>query len=60
MTIGQLLKKMKYIQSGGGAKLYLTTHDIKINGKKPEGRNSKIKDGDVIWINDDLYKILSE
>lgn len=59
IKIGQLLKKMGIINTGGEAKLYLENNTIKINGKKPEGRGSKVPVGATLWINDDLYQIVN-
>lgn len=57
ITIGQLLKKMNYISTGGEAKFFLENNDVKINGEKPVGRNSKVFPKSTIWINDNLFKV---
>lgn len=60
ITICQLLKKMNIISSGGQAKFFLKNNDVKINGKRPIGKGSKVLIGSVVWINDELYHIVSE
>lgn len=60
IKIGQLLKKINVIQTGGDAKIFLVNNIVKINGKTPEGRGSKVKVGDTVWINDDLYQVVNE
>ncbi|MCE6114887.1 RNA-binding S4 domain-containing protein [Mycoplasmopsis agalactiae] len=60
ITIGQLLKKIGLIQTGGGAKFYLEKNKVLINNKKPEGRNSKVKNGDLLIINSNIYIIKKE
>lgn len=60
ITIGQLLKKIGLIQTGGGAKFYLEKNKVLINNKKPEGRNSKVKNGDLLTINSNIYIIKKE
>ncbi|QQH84113.1 RNA-binding S4 domain-containing protein [Mycoplasmopsis bovis] len=52
ITIGQLLKKIGLIQTGGGAKFYLESNKVLINNKKLlfEGRNTKVKNGDLLII----------
>ncbi|NLS34596.1 RNA-binding protein [Mycoplasma agalactiae] len=60
ITIGQLLKKIGFIQTGGGAKFYLEKNKVLINSKKPEGRNSKVKSGDLLTINSNIYIIKKE
>ncbi|MGZ9755865.1 RNA-binding S4 domain-containing protein [Mycoplasma sp. 246B] len=59
IKLGQFLKKIEEIDSGGQAKLYLQENNIKINGKTPEGRSSKIYINDIVWVNNDVYKITS-
>lgn len=60
ITAGQLLKKMDIISSGGQAKYFLENHEFKLNGERVQSRGTKIHIGDVIWINDELYQIVSE
>ncbi|WP_033161230.1 RNA-binding S4 domain-containing protein [[Mycoplasma] collis] len=60
IKLGQFLKKMKIIDSGAEAKSFIDNQEILINNKKPEGRNSKIYVGSVVWINDEVYKIIKE
>lgn len=60
ITIGQLLKKIGLIQTGGGAKFYLEKNKVLINNKRPEGRNSKVKNGDLLTINSNIYIIKKE
>ncbi len=55
ITIGQLLKKIGLIQTGGGAKFYLESNKVLINNKKPEGRNTKVKNGDLLIINSNIF-----
>ncbi|WP_235666075.1 RNA-binding S4 domain-containing protein [Mycoplasmopsis anatis] len=33
---------------------------VVINGNEAKGRSSKIKPGDIVWVNDSLFKIESE
>lgn len=60
ITIGQLLKKFNYVTSGGQVKHFLANNSIKINGKKPLGRNTKVFLNATLWINDDVFKIISK
>lgn len=57
IKIGQLLKKMKIIVSGGAAKNYLENTTVKINGKIITKRSSKVKPGDTIWIGYKVYYV---
>lgn len=58
IKLGQLLKKINVISTGGEAKHYIMNNIIKINGKIPEGRGTKVKAGATLWINDDLYQVV--
>lgn len=60
ITIGQLLKKFGYVTTGGQAKHFLKRNVVKINGKNPQGRNSKVFINSTLWINDDVFKIEQE
>ncbi|UWD34211.1 RNA-binding S4 domain-containing protein [Mesomycoplasma molare] len=60
IKVSQLLKKMKIVDSGGQTKEFLATNQVIINDKKCESRGTKVFINDVVWINDELYKIVSE
>ncbi|MFZ8227480.1 RNA-binding S4 domain-containing protein [Mycoplasmopsis bovis] len=60
ITIDQLLKKIGLIQTGGGAKFYLESNKVLINNKKPEGRNTKVKNGDLLIINSNIFIVKKE
>lgn len=60
IKLGQLLKKINLISSGGEAKAFIKRNIIKINGKPPTGRNTKVIVGATLWINDDLYQVVNE
>lgn len=60
IKIGQLLKKINVINSGGEAKFFLANNEVKINGEIPVGRGSKVYVGDTLWINDELFQVIEE
>jgi len=60
IKIGQLLKKINLIQTGGQASFFLTENKVKVNGISPQGRGSKVKVGSTVSINNKLYEIVSE
>ncbi|UUD36216.1 RNA-binding S4 domain-containing protein [Mycoplasmopsis citelli] len=60
IKLSQFLKKIQETQTGGQSKFFIKNNDIKINGQIPQGRSSKIKPGDIVWVNDTLIKVLSE
>lgn len=60
ITIGQLLKKIDIVDSGGQSKYYLKTHTVLINQKQVTTRGTKVKNGDFLWIGKKLIKVVSE
>lgn len=50
ITLGQLLKRMGVIDSGGQAKGFLQEEDVRVNGERESRRGRKLKDGDTIAI----------
>lgn len=53
ITLGQLLKVLGYISSGGEAKHRMAEFDITVNGEKENRRGKKIFKGDIVIINDE-------
>lgn len=50
ITLGQFLKMINAISSGGMAKWYLDEHVVYINGEQEQRRGKKLRDGDVITV----------
>ena len=50
ITLGQFLKMINAISSGGMAKWYLDEHVVYINGEQEQRRGKKLRDGDVIML----------
>ncbi|WP_426461285.1 RNA-binding S4 domain-containing protein [Mycoplasma hafezii] len=59
IKVSQFLKKIDEIQTGGASKSFLETNTVKINGAIAKGRSSKIRPGDIVWVNDTLIKVES-
>lgn len=57
ITLGQFLKFADIISSGGEAKAFLANHEVMINGELDCRRGRKLRDGDEIMINNQLYRI---
>ncbi|WP_406614105.1 RNA-binding S4 domain-containing protein [Mycoplasma corogypsi] len=60
IKLGQFLKKVNETPTGGAAKWFLSNNKIKINNEIPQGRSAKIHPGDIVWVNNTVYKIESE
>lgn len=52
MTITQLLKALDYIGSGGEARYFLYEEDVYLNDEPVYEKKKKIRQGDVVTIND--------
>lgn len=50
ITLGQFLKLVDVIQSGGMAKWFLSEHDVFINGEQDQRRGRKLRSGDQVQI----------
>lgn len=48
IKVGQLLKKIGAISTGGQARMFLETNVVKVNGKMVETRGTKIVAGSTI------------
>ena len=57
ITLGQFIKVLDLISSGGEAKRFLLENTIKINNQEEKRRGKKLYKNDLIEINDILYKI---
>lgn len=57
VTLGQILKFLDLVQTGGEEKIFLSENNVTFNGEKEERRGKKIRAGDVITINEKKYQI---
>ncbi|UMZ75189.1 S4 domain-containing protein YaaA [Natranaerofaba carboxydovora] len=53
ITLGQLLKLINVVATGGEVKFFLKENDVYINGKKCDKRGRKIYPGDLIELEDE-------
>jgi ribosome-associated protein len=59
ITLGQLLKHINLISSGGEAKWFLNNNTVKINQTQTTSRGQKIVVGDSVSVNDNTFEIVS-
>lgn len=50
MTVGQLLKKLDIVASGGEVKIFLEERPIRVNGESESRRGRKLYEGDIVQI----------
>lgn len=55
ITLGQLLKLASIIENGGGAKLFLTSNVVYVNGEEDNRRGRKLYPGYVVKIGSDSF-----
>ncbi|GGI95018.1 RNA-binding protein S4 [Alicyclobacillus cellulosilyticus] len=60
ITLGQLLKKLRFVDSGGAAKHFLTVHDVRVNGEIERRRGRKLRPGDVVEVLGQRVRIEAE
>ena len=57
ITLGQFLKYVDLVSSGGEARDFLNENKISVNGENENRRGKKLYRNDLICINDEQYKI---
>ena len=57
ITLGQLLKIVDLVSTGGEAKMFLANETIKVNNELENRRGKKLYKNDLIEINSITYKI---
>jgi S4 domain protein YaaA len=60
ITLGQLVKFLSLVGSGGEVKFFLSENEILINGEIDNRRGRKIYPNDLVAINNQRYKIVSK
>ena len=60
IKLGQLIKKLNIIDTGGQSKYFVETHEIKVNGRSDVKRSTKVFVGSTVWIDDEIYYIVSD
>ena len=60
VTLGQFLKLADIIQPGGEAKVFLMEHEVIINNEVDNRRGRKLRDNDVVIVNNVKYRVVNE
>lgn len=50
ITLGQLIKAIGRIHTGGEIKTFLATHEVQVNGERETRRGRKLRAGDLVTI----------
>ncbi|MCK5732380.1 MAG: S4 domain-containing protein YaaA [Tenericutes bacterium] len=58
ITLGQLLKYLSIVGSGGEVKIYLQNYEIFLNDEPENRRGKKIYPGDQVLIESVVYQII--
>ncbi|AYE39438.1 S4 domain-containing protein YaaA [Companilactobacillus zhachilii] len=57
ITLGQLIKEMGVIETGGQAKWFLRENSVLLNGSPEDRRGKKLRVGDVVVVGDQTFEI---
>ncbi len=57
IKLGQLLKYVDLISTGGEEKIFLASHPVLVNGEIDQRRGRKIYPGDIVVIDQQTYLI---
>lgn len=60
IKLGQLLKFIDIIDTGGSEKEYLESHDIIVNGEIEKRRGRKLYNQDIVIIENKEYQIIEK
>ena len=60
IKLGQLIKKLNIIDTGGQAKYFVKSHEIRINNEEDVKRNTKVWLNSTVWIDDQVFYIVED
>lgn len=60
ITLGQLLKKIQAVDSGGQVKALLATGSVRVNGVPELRRGRKLYPGDTVTLHRQTYTVRNE
>lgn len=60
ITLGQCLKLIHVVSSGGESKHYLAANVVLVNGERETRRGRKLIEGNVIQVNQTTYEVQRE
>jgi len=58
IKLDQFLKLSNLVNSGGEARFFITCNDIYVNDEKETRRGRKLRDGDIVRIGRECFKIV--
>ena len=60
IKLGQFLKLIDIIGTGGEVKAFLEINDVLVNDQKEHRRGRKLKDGDIVFVKGQYFKIIQD
>ncbi len=60
ITLGQLLKALDIVSTGGQAKMLIKGGNVKVNGEVDVRRGRKLRPGDTVQVDDLLIELVAE
>ena len=58
--MAKLIKKLNIIDTGGQAKYFIKSHEIRINNEEDVKRNTKVWLNSTVWIDDQVFYIVED
>lgn len=60
IKLGQFMKLTRITGTGGEVKSFLDNNEVLVNDLKENRRGRKLKDGDIVFVNGQHYKIVRD
>ncbi|MCX7845304.1 MAG: RNA-binding S4 domain-containing protein [Dictyoglomaceae bacterium] len=58
ITLNKFLKWARIVETGGQAKMLVISGKVKVNGEREIHRHKILKDGDMVEINGNYYRVV--
>lgn len=60
IKLGQLIKKLNIVDTGGQVKYFIKSHEIRIDNEVGFKRSSKVWANSTVWIDDQVFYIVED
>ena len=57
ITLGQALKAVGFVGTGGEAKILIQAGEVRVNGEVETRRGRRLREGDVVEVGDELLEV---
>ncbi len=60
IKLGQLVKKLNLVDTGGQSKFFIKSHDIRVDNQSNLKRGSKVWSNSTVWIDDQVFYVVED